>query len=163
MMRQRTFILIKPDAVQRGIAFRLLSTLEETGLKLLGLRSVMLNDELLQGLYPTLVKKPFFGQVKAVMCCGPSIACVFEGHQAIEAGFSLAGRQRNPEMDETQSLRRRFALWTGADLIHRATNEDEAQAQIRLFFPDTQLHEYYKLGEEFTSQESWDEFGARWQ
>lgn len=162
-MKQRTFILIKPDAVHRGLAFRVLSRFEDSGLKLIGMKTVLLDDSSLQGLYPTLVKKPFFKQVKAVMCSGPSIACVFEGHCAVESAFTIAGKEKNPEFDSSQSIRRSFALWTGADLVHRAATESEALTQIDIFFNANELISYYRLGEEFTSQESWDEFGSRWE
>lgn len=162
MGRNRTLILLKPDAIHRNLVASILSRFEQTGLKLCAAKLLMLTEQQFYELYPTILGKPFHDQFKAVMFSGPCFALVYEGHEAVRAAFTLSGTSRNPEDDTTMSIRKSFALWTGADVVHRADSVEDAEKQIKLFFDVNELCAYYKLGEEFTSAESWQEFGGKW-
>jgi len=162
MSRNRTFILIKPDAVHRGLVGKVLSRFENCGFKFIAMKMFQITDEVFYTLYPSIKGKPFHDQFYALMNSGPSVAMVLEGHEAVKSAFDISGPSRCPELDTTNSIRKSFALWTGADVIHRADSVEDAQAQIELIFSHKELLSYYKLGEEFTSQEAWDSYGSRW-
>ncbi|WP_158895898.1 MULTISPECIES: nucleoside-diphosphate kinase [unclassified Pseudomonas] len=162
MARNQTLIIIKPDAVHRGLVGSLLGKIERCGFKLKGLKAIMLSDSQFYALYPKIRGKSFEQQFRAVMMSGPCIPCVFEGNEAIKSLFSLAGTKSHPEDDLSMSLRKTYSSWTGADVIHRADSEEEAKRHISIFFKESELLNYYKTGEEFSSQEAWDEHGHRW-
>jgi nucleoside-diphosphate kinase len=162
MGRNRTLVLLKPDAIHRNLTGTIIARFEQTGLKLCGAKLLMLNEEQFYALYPTIKGKPFHDQFRAVMFSGPCLALVLEGHEAVRAVFALSGPARNPEEDNTMSIRKSYALWTGADVVHRADSVGDAERQIKLFFSENELCTYYKLGEEFSSEEAWAEYGARW-
>ncbi|WP_439852883.1 nucleoside-diphosphate kinase [Pseudomonas syringae] len=162
MSRNRTFILIKPDAVHRGLIGNILTRFENCGLKFIAMKMFLITDEIFYGLYPSIKGKPFHDQFYSLMKSGPVVAAVFEGHDAVKSAFDISGASRSPELDTTSSIRKSFALWTGADVIHRADNVSDADAQIAMVFTEKELLSYYKLGEEFTSQEAWDTYGSRW-
>ncbi|TMU75619.1 nucleoside-diphosphate kinase [Pseudomonas fluorescens] len=162
MSRNRTFILVKPDAVHRGLVGNIVSRFESCGFKFVAMKMIQMTDDIFYGLYPSIKGKVFHDQFYALMNSGPSVALVLEGHQAVKSAFDISGPSRSPELDTTNSIRKSFALWTGADVIHRADSVEDANAQIELVFTPQELFSYYKLGEEFTSQEAWDAYGSRW-
>ena len=162
MARTRTLALLKPDAVHRGLVGAIISRFEQAGMKILAMKLFILSEDQLHALYPGILSKPFYVQVRNAMLCGPCVAIVLEANEAIAAVYHLSGTEKNPEQDFSMSIRKSFATWTGADVIHRATNESEAEFQIRLLFSSSEICNYYKLGEEFSSAESWQEFGGHW-
>lgn len=156
-MRNRTFVLLKPDATVRGIIGRVINTFEERGFKICALKMINLSDAELYFLYPSLRDKEFHDQVKTFMTLAPCVAMVLEGHQAVRSAYQLSGPLRNPEEDTGYSIRSRFALWTGCDVVHRADTEAEAERQINFFFEENEIHRYAAPLEFLTSSEAWSE------
>lgn len=161
-MAERTFLLIKSDAVQRCLVGNVITEIENKGFKLVGMKFVFLSDDVLKEMYDGIESKPFFAQYKAVAQSAPCLALIVEGHLAVENGFSFSGAERKPENDRSLSIRNRFAMWTGADVIHRAASSEEVAKNIRMFFREEEIFSYYKMGEEFCSEESWNKYGSRW-
>lgn len=158
----RTLILLKPDAVHRNLVGFIIQRYEQTGLKIIGAKLLMITESQFYSLYPSIKGKAFHDQFRTVMLSGPCLALVFEGHEAVQAAFGLSGICRSPEDDTSMSIRKSYALWTGADVVHRADSVEDADRQIALFFKNDELCNYYKLGEEFSSAESWEKYGNRW-
>lgn len=152
---EKTVLLIKPDAVIRGIVGRILGEIEQKGFRICALKMLMLSDQQLYCIYPQLQKKPFHDQVKTLMQMAPCVAMVLEGHAALANAFKLAGGGRNPEDNDPDTLRGKYALWTGADVVHRAANRAEADEQIKLLFTKDDFHEYERLDGFLMSESGW--------
>jgi nucleoside-diphosphate kinase len=154
---ERTIVILKPDALLRGLVGRILEMFETKGFKVVGMKMVHLSDEQLYGLYPSLPQKPFHDQVRRIMLAAPCICLVLEGHEAVRAAYQLAGPYRNPEEDSGWSVRGRFALWTGSDLIHRADDLEIARSQISMFFEPHELATYHRFDECLMGLNAWNE------
>jgi nucleoside-diphosphate kinase len=156
MDSEKTILLIKPDAVMRGIVGRILSEIEQKGFRICALKMLILSDHQLYCIYPGLKNKSFHDQVKALMQMAPCVAMVLEGHAALTNAFKLAGAGRNPEDNGPDTLRGKYALWTGADVVHRAATQDEADEQIKLLFTETDFFEYDRLDGFLMSERGWE-------
>ncbi|OCH68573.1 nucleoside-diphosphate kinase [Vibrio splendidus] len=152
-MLEKSLVLIKPDAVHRGIVGKILSEFEQKGFKIHNIKSQMLSDEDFYFLYPHILGKPFHDQFKSVMQSAPSTLLVMSGHNAIGSIFNFSGAYSNPEEDSTHSIRQKYCIWTGADVIHRAADKDEAVKQIAYFFDE--VCEYRHNNEAFMAKEYW--------
>ncbi|MBS9442131.1 MULTISPECIES: nucleoside-diphosphate kinase [Photorhabdus] len=153
-MLEKSFILIKPDAVHRGLVGKIITEFEEKGFKIHNIRSLVLNDEDFYFLYPKILGKPFHKQFKTVMQSAPSTLLVLSGHNALGSIFNFAGAYSNPEEDTTRSIRQKYSVWTGADVIHRAADSNEAVKQIAYFFDE--VCEYRHNNEAFMAKEYWE-------
>jgi nucleoside-diphosphate kinase len=156
MALERAFVLLKPDAVLRGLIGKIVSMFEEKGFKICALKMFQLTEKQLYELYPKLPGKDFHHQVRRVMLAAPCVAMALEGHEAVRAAFDLAGGHRNPEDNPAWSVRGKFALWTGSDLIHRADSPEDAASQIAAFFEPGELYAYRRLDEFLMSPEGWE-------
>lgn len=152
-MLEKSFFLIKPDAIHRGIVGKILSEFETKGFKIHNIQSRMLSDQDFYFLYPNIHDKPFHHQFKSVMQSAPSTLIILSGHHAIQSLFNFAGPYSSPEEDSTRSIRQKYSIWTGADVIHRADSHEEAAKQIAYFF--NHVCEYKHNNEAFMAKEYW--------
>lgn len=161
MSCQRSFILLKPDAIIRGLLGEIISAFERKGFKIVAMKLLRLTDEQFYNLYPEIAGKPFHEQFKSLMFMGPCVAMAVEGHEAVRQAYQVAGMERDPELElSCSSIRGRFCMWTGSDLIHRADTMQDAENQIALFFEETDFQNYKKLDELFMSEEGWNAYCA---
>ncbi|MBY5336076.1 nucleoside-diphosphate kinase [Rhizobium leguminosarum] len=151
---QRTFLLLKPDAILRALIGVILNEFEQKGFRISAMRMLFLNDELLYGLYPFLPERAFHDQVKSSMQCAPCVAFVLEGRNAIKRAFELAGPEKKSEENPAYTIRGKYSMWTGADVIHRAATYEEAETQISMFF-GSDICEYQRLDGMFLSETGW--------
>lgn len=156
---ERTFILLKPDAVLRGLIGVILAEFEQKGLKLISIKMMRLSDTQLYLMYPDLLSKPFHDQVKFFMQIAPCVCVVLEGYKALTQAVRIAGPALKSEDNDPFTIRGRFALWTGADVIHRATTLDEAAAQIGAIFSVDELCDYERLDGFLMSEDAWSRRG----
>ena len=141
---ERTLILIKPDAIQRGMVGRIITRFEEKGLKLAGVKFLTLTDELLNDHYSHLVDKPFFGGIKRFMQQTPVVAICLEGTDSVETVRRLCGitkaREANPG-----TIRGDWAMSVQANLVHASDSIETAQKEVARFFNDSELFEYQSV------------------
>jgi nucleoside-diphosphate kinase len=156
-LRERTLVLIKPDAVHRGLVGRIISEFEQKAMKIVGFKAVVLSNEQFDFLYSSIATKHFVRQFKHIMQSGPSILIVLEGNAAITAIYNFCGRFNKPEEDLTHSIRQKYSAWTGADVIHRADSAEEAESQIAFFFSKDEILNYVHSMEYFFSLDSYEE------
>ncbi|WP_159109530.1 nucleoside-diphosphate kinase [Bradyrhizobium sp. USDA 3458] len=159
-MMERTIILLKPDATIRGLLGQVLQKFECMGFRIAGMKFLFLSDELVYGLYPALKHKPFHDQVKTAMQMAPSLALVLAGNNAVRNAVKLAGPALKSEENDPSTIRGMFSMWTGADVIHRATTREEAEAQIALFFQENEILNYSRADGFVLSQQGWDSGAA---
>jgi len=138
MATERTLLLIKPDAMQRGLAGEIISRLERRGLKIVGIRMMKVPRALATKHYAEHKGKPFFDGLVEYITSSPIIAAVLEGPGAIAALRQTMGKT-NPLQAETGSIRADFALQTGRNLTHGSDSPASARREIALFFGDMQL------------------------
>lgn len=140
-MIEKTCVLIKPDAVQRGIIGKIIERFEQKGLKIVGLKMVSVDDVLLAEHYSHLVDKPFFGSIKDFMKSSPIVALVLEGLDAVAAVRLIAGITKAREAD-AGTIRGDFAMGMQANVIHASDSTDNATKEISRFFSNEEIYNY---------------------
>ncbi|HEX8185687.1 MAG TPA: nucleoside-diphosphate kinase [Blastocatellia bacterium] len=138
---QRTLILIKPDAIQRGLIGRVITRFEEKGLKVAGIKFLSLTDELLNEHYSHLVDKPFFGGIKRFMQLTPVVAICLEGLDCVDTVRALCGITKAREA-APGTIRGDWAMSVQANLVHASDSVETAQKEVARFFSDSELFEY---------------------
>ena len=134
MAVERTLVLIKPDAVQRGLAGEILARFEQRGLELREARLVQVDRDLAEQHYAEHAEKPFFGELVEFITSGPLVAMVLEGHEAVVAARQVIGAT-NPIEAAPGSIRGDFALEVGQNLVHGSDSNESAAREVGLFFP----------------------------
>ena len=132
---ERTLVLVKPDAMQRGLAGEVISRLERRGLKIAAIRLLKVSPKLAKQHYAEHVGKPFFDGLVEYISSSPIVAAVFEGHNAIAAVRQTFGAT-NPLNAAPGSVRADFGLQTGRNLVHASDSPASAKREIALFFGD---------------------------
>jgi nucleoside-diphosphate kinase len=136
MTMERTLILIKPDAVQRGLAGEILARLERRGLKIVALKLIRIDDALARRHYAEHEGKPFLEGLVAFITSSPVIAGVLEGPNAVEAARATMGAT-DPQKAAPGTIRGDLGLFIQNNLIHGSDSPASAQREIALFFsPD---------------------------
>jgi nucleoside-diphosphate kinase len=138
---ERTLILIKPDAIQRGLIGRIITRFEEKGLNLVGIKFLTLTDELLKEHYSHLADKPFFGGIKRFMQLTPVVAICLEGVDCVETVRRLCGITKAREA-APGTIRGDWAMSVQANLVHASDSLETAQKEVARFFDDSELFEY---------------------
>jgi len=132
---ERTLVLVKPDALQRGLAGEILSRLERRGLKIVAIRLMKVTPALAKRHYAEHEGKPFFDGLIEYITAAPIIAAMFEGSNAIKATRQTMGAT-NPVEAATGSIRADFGLAKGRNLTHASDSRESAKREIALFFGD---------------------------
>ena len=138
---ERTLVLAKPDAVQRGLAGTVLSRLEARGLKIVALRMLRMDRNLAGRHYAAHEGKPFFPGLVDFITSGPIVAAVFEGRNAIDVVRQTMGAT-DPAKAAPGTIRGDLALDTGRNLIHGSDSLESAETEIALFFEPGDLQSY---------------------
>jgi nucleoside-diphosphate kinase len=144
---ERTFVMVKPDGVQRGLIGEIVSRFEDRGLKLVAGKFMQIDDELAREHYAEHVDKPFFEGLSAFITSGPVFAMVWEGQDAIAQVRTMMG-ETDPAESAPGTIRGDFGLDLGRNVIHGSdTEEGSAEREIGLFFDDEELHDYERIDE----------------
>ncbi len=138
---EHSVVLVKPDGLQRGLIGKIISRFEEKGLKLVALKMVKLDDEILNEWYAHHKEKPFFTSLKGFMMKTPIIAMVWEGVEAVETIRKLIGTTKG-RAAEAGSVRGDLAMSQSNNLIHASDSVENAQKEKQLIFTPTEIHQY---------------------
>jgi nucleoside-diphosphate kinase len=141
---ERTLILVKPDGIQRALIGEIISRFERKGLKLIGLKMIILGDADIEKHYGKYSDKPFFQIIKDYMTSGPVVAMVWEGLQAVKSCRLVCGEKRHGFESEAGSIRGDFALSGGNNLVHSSDSVENATEEISKFFSTNELLDYSK-------------------
>lgn len=153
---ERTFVAIKPDAVKRGLVGNIVSRFEDAGFKIMGMKMVQATDQLLEQHYEEHVDKPFYEDLADYMKQGPVVAMVLEGVHAAENVRKIVGdtsaRDAHPatirgqyahmSMDHADETESKYK-----NIIH-ASEPEEAEREIEIWFEEDELHDYTHTDEE---------------
>ena len=137
-MSQRTFSIVKPDAVRKGHTGAILAEIEKAGFKIVSIKRMALTSEQAKGFYHVHAERPFFGDLTRFMSSGPIFAMVLEKENAIADLRKLMGAT-NPANAEEGTIRKKFAGSIEENAIHGSDAEDTAAFEIGYFFAGYEL------------------------
>ena len=131
----RTLILVKPDAFERGLTGEIVARFERKGLRIAAMKMMTVERELAERHYAEHAEKPFFGELVAFITSGPLVALLLEGEQAVTAARQVIGAT-DPLQAESGSIRGELALQVGQNLVHGSDSPESAARESALFFPE---------------------------
>jgi nucleoside-diphosphate kinase len=143
---ERTFILIKPDGIQRGLAGEVISRFEAKGLKLVAARFLLATEAQVTEQYREHTGKPFFPHLRRYIMSGPVLAMVWEGKDAIPVARRIVGAT-NPAEADPGTIRGDLALDTGRNVIHAADSPASAAREAAIYFSEADLVSYPRIDE----------------
>ncbi|NBD15756.1 MAG: nucleoside-diphosphate kinase [Cyanobacteria bacterium] len=135
---ERTFIMIKPDGVQRGLTGEIIKRLEQKGFSLIGMKMIKVSRELAEKHYDVHRDKPFFGNLVEFIISAPVVAMIWEGEGVVAAARKIIGAT-NPLSAEPGTIRGDYGISIGRNLIHGSDAVETAQREIALWFEETEL------------------------
>ncbi len=138
---ERTFIMVKPDGVQRGLAGRIIARFETRGYKLVGLKLMQISRELAEEHYGEHKGKGFFEPLVSYITSGPVVAMVWEGKDIIRGARDMMGAT-NPAQAAPGTIRGTFGIDVGRNVIHGSDSPASAEREIGLFFKPDELLNY---------------------
>ena len=140
-MMERTFLMIKPDAVQRNLVGEIISRIERKGLKLVGAKLMTVPQSLAKEHYAEHVERPFYGKLISFITSAPVFAMVVEGEDAVDVSRHIIGKT-NPSEATPGSIRGDLGLTVGRNVIHGSDSVESAKREINLWFKEEELSNY---------------------
>ena len=138
---EMSLVLIKPDAMQRGLAGTIIARLEQSGLKMVAIKMLHLDRTLAQEHYAVHKDKPFFNDLVDYISSAPIIAIVFQGKKAVEVIREIMGAT-DPAKAEAGTIRGDFGLDIGRNSVHGSDSVETAETEIKLFFSEDEIYTY---------------------
>ncbi|MYL32746.1 nucleoside-diphosphate kinase [Pontibacillus yanchengensis] len=140
---EKTFIMVKPDGVQRNLVGDIVSRFEKKGFKLAGAKLMQIPNALAEEHYGEHKEKPFFGELVEFITSGPVFAMVWEGENVIATARQMMG-QTKPSEALPGTIRGDFGLTVGKNVVHGSDSPESAEREINLFFNQDELVSYEK-------------------
>lgn len=138
---ERSLVLIKPDAIQRGLTGTIITRLEKQGLKVVALKMLHLDKALAQRHYAVHSDKPFFDSLVNYISSTPIIAIIFEGKNAVEVARKTMGAT-DPAKADAGTIRGDLGLDIERNTVHGSDSVETAEDEIRLFFSENEIFSY---------------------
>lgn len=145
---ERTLVILKPGALQRGLAGEIINRFERKGLKLAGIKMMQLTDELLNEHYVHLHEKPFFQHVKESMMKAPIIVCCYEGVDAIQTVRRLVGATNGREA-APGTIRGDYSMSSQENVVHASDSSLSAENEIKRFFKPNEIFGYTQVMQDY--------------
>jgi nucleoside-diphosphate kinase len=145
---ERTYIMVKPDGVQRGLVGEIIKRFEQRGYKMCGLKLRQADEALLQTHYADLTSKPFFPKLQEYMLSGPVACMVWEGENVVKMGRQMLG-ETNPQASLPGTIRGDFSIVVGRNICHGSDSPENAEKEIGLWFGEGEVI-------------SWDDHSKDW-
>ena len=133
MSKERTYVMLKPDALQRGLAGEIIRRIEAKGYRLVQAKTMVLDEPILREHYAHIADKPFFPETVEYMTSGPVLAMIWEGENAIAGIRQLMGATKF-EQAQAGTIRGDLASSTTYNLIHGSDGPETAEIEIKRFF-----------------------------
>lgn len=140
---ERTFLMVKPDGVQRGLIGEIISRFEKKGFQLVGSKLMLIDQELAGKHYQEHKEKPFFGELVGFITSSPVFAMVWEGNNVVQIARIMMGKT-NPADAALGTVRGDYGLSVGMNIIHGSDSLESAEREINLFFNEAELLTYSK-------------------
>jgi nucleoside-diphosphate kinase len=149
MSNESTLVLIKPDGVNRGLIGKVIDRLESTGLKIVGMKLILIDKDLASNHYEEHKDKPFFSSLVDFITASPVVALALNGENAIQKTRTMMGIT-NPLESAPGTIRGDFGLTVEKNIIHGSANEKDAKREIDLYFSNNELIDYSRSIDEWT-------------
>jgi len=143
---ERTFVMIKPDGVQRGLVGEVIRRLERKGLKIVAMKMMKVSEELATKHYAEHKEKPFFKSLLEYITSGAVVAMVGEGKNAVKVVRTLVGAT-NPDEASPGTIRGDYGMDIGRNVIHASDSLESAEREISLFFNAEEIIDYSRIDE----------------
>lgn len=140
---ERTFLMVKPDGVQRSLIGKIVAKFEEKGFQLIGAKLMMIDSELAEKHYQEHKEKPFFPELVDFITSGPVFAMVWEGKNVVQVARNMMGKT-NPAEAASGTIRGDYGVNVSMNVIHGSDSLESAQREIQLFFNEEELLTYNK-------------------
>jgi len=140
-MLERTFIILKPDCIQRGLAGEVIGRFEQKGLKILGMKFLLVAKNKAEYHYAEHKEKPFFKELVDFITSSPVVVMVLEGEDAIKMARKLSGATKAIDA-EPGTIRGDLVLHTGQNIVHTSDSPESAKREIDNFFNKEEIIEY---------------------
>ncbi|MCK5037994.1 MAG: nucleoside-diphosphate kinase [Thermoplasmata archaeon] len=141
---ERTFVMIKPDGVQRCLVGKVVQRFEEKGFKLVGMKLMTISPELAGEHYKEHIGKPFYNSLMEYITSGPVTALVLEGKDVVSAVRTVVGKT-NPLEASPGTIRGDFGIETGRNIIHASDSVPSSDREIDLFFKPEEVQGYTRI------------------
>jgi len=146
MSSERTFLMIKPDGVARGLVANIIQRFEQRGYKLVAMKMMVPSEELLNQHYGDLKNKPFFPSLVKFIGSGPCVPMVWEGKDMVKQGRAMLG-ETDPLKSKPGSIRGDFSVDMGRNIIHGSDSVESANNEINLWFKEAEVLAWKLPGE----------------
>ncbi len=141
MVMERTYLMIKPDGVQRGLCGEIISRFETKGLKIVAMKLMKITRDTAELHYGEHEGKKFYDSLITYITSGPVLAMVLEGDNAVSVCRTLVGKT-NPQEAAPGTIRGDYCMVTGVNMIHGSDSAESAEREISIFFKPEEIVEY---------------------
>jgi nucleoside-diphosphate kinase len=145
-MIEKTFVMVKPDGVQRGLVGKIIQRFEERGFKISAMKMIRIPRQLAERHYEEHKGKIFYEPLLAYITSGPTVCMVLEGENAVAAVRAMMGKT-NPQDAGPGTIRGDLSQVTGRNIVHGSDSSESAKREINLFFNDYEIQKYDKIDE----------------
>ncbi len=142
---EKTLVIIKPGAIQRGLIGEVIHRFERKGLQLCGIKMMQLSDEILAEHYAHLVQRPFFKRIKDSMMITPVIVCCWKGLDAVHIVHEMAGKTNGRDA-AFGTIRGDLSISVQENIIHTSDTLDNAREELARFFTEAEIFEFEQAG-----------------
>ena len=146
---ERTYLMVKPDGVQRGLCGEIVSRFEKKGLKLIAMKLMVIPKETAENHYGEHKGKKFYESLISYITSGPVLAMVWEGENAVSICRNMMGKT-NPAESAPGTIRGDYGMVTGLNIIHGSDSVESAEREIRIFFKPEELVSYERTADRWT-------------
>lgn len=140
---EKTFLMVKPDGVQRNLIGSIINRFEAKGFKLVGAKLMTISTALAEEHYAEHKERPFFNELVDFITSGPVFAMAWEGENVIAIAREMMGKT-NPADASPGTIRGDYGLTVGKNVIHGSDSPESAQRELKLFFKEEELVSYHK-------------------
>ena len=138
---ERTYLMVKPDGVQRGLVGEIITRIEEKGFKISALKMLQISREKAEKHYGEHIGKPFFASLVSFITSGPVVAMVIEGKDVVKAAREMMGAT-DPLKAAPGTIRGTLGVDIGRNVVHGSDSKESAAREIALFFDEKELCDY---------------------
>ncbi len=150
---EQTYIMVKPDGVQRNLVGKIISRFEEKGYKLVAMKLMRLSEGQAREHYQEHVNKPFFAGLLEYITSGPVVVMVWQGKDVVTAARRMMGKT-NPLEAAPGTIRGDYGLDIGRNVIHGADSVESARREIKIYFSEEEILSYDKSAESWLYEEN---------
>ncbi len=138
---ERTLVILKPSAIQRGLIGEVITRFERKGLKLVAIKMIQLTDEILAEHYAHLIDRPFFPRIVAAMKASPVVVCCWEGIDCVQVVRSMTGAT-NGRNAVAGTIRGDYSVSGQENIVHTSDSVENAKIELNRFFVESDFFDY---------------------